>query len=513
MANSFTLKSQTTYNGRYMYVSCVQEKDIARNVSTIKWTLTVTGGESSYYTTGPTTLKINGQQVYYKKKVDWDEKIFPAAKGSVSGSLEVAHDPEGNATVEVWLETAIYNGVLVQRTGTWTLDNNPRGATMTSATGFSDAVNPVITYTNPLGASVGSLQAGISLDGTRNCAIPYRDVNKTAGKDTFVLTDDDKDILYAATTGSNSRTVWIYLQTKIGEEYFYSPLSVQFEITDPKPVLNPTVCVDQTTLEYITGDDYTMVPGQSDIYVLFGATAQKGATIVSKKVTCGTKSLTENGIIQQAESGVLNFTVTDNRGNTVTKSVTLTVVNYFKPTITFDNTRPNAEGVFTLRITGKYFSGSFGIETNYLNAYYSYKKVGDADGTYQPMTVTHSGDNYEATATITLEKDSVYTFSAYVGDYFGACDSIDTSVKVEPVFDWSSTDFNFNVPVHAPKILLENADIDCGIFTGEGVGANWGSFEELEFTSGMLDKFGQPATNGLAEYGSSDEQIDPNTTL
>lgn len=451
MAGSFTLKSQTTYNGRYMYVTCTQEMDIASNVSSISWTLTVTGGESTYYTTGPTTLKINGEQVYYHKKVDWDEKTFPAAKGSVSGQLQVAHDTTGNATIEVWLETAIYNGVLQTRTGTWTLDNIPRGATMTSATDFTDAENPVIKYTNPLGAAVPSLQAGISLDGTRECAIPYRDVDKTAGTDTFVLTETDKERLYAATPAAgstgNSRTVWIYLRTRIGEEYFYSPQSVKFEITDPKPVLNPTVYVDQDTYENLTGDRQTMVLGQSGIYVNFGATAQKGATIVSKKVTCGTYSFTSDCFIQNANSGVINFTVTDNRGNTVSKPVTLDVVNYFRPTIAFENTRPNAEGQFTVKITGKYFSGSFGVETNHLNAYFRYKKAGGSYGAYQSMTVTAPGDNYEATATVTLDKNTVYTFEAYVDDYYGATNTSTMSVKVEPVFDWSGSDFNFNVPV------------------------------------------------------------------
>lgn len=450
MSKTFTLKTHS-YNGRYMYVSCTQEMDIARNVSSISWTLTVTGGTSSYYTTGPTSLKINGEEVYSCRKVYYTEGIFPAAKGSVSGQLQVAHNSTGNATVDVSITTMIYDGVDRTKSDSWTLDSIPRGATMTSATDFTDAKNPVIKYTNPLGAAVPSLQAGISLDGTSNCAIPYRDIDKTAGTDTFVLTETDKERLYAATpaagSSGNSRTVWIYLRTRIGEEYFYSPQSVQFEITDPNPVLNPTVYVDQDTLEYITGDDRTMVLGQSDIYVMFGATARKGATIVSKKVTCGTKSLTADGIIQNAESGVLNFTVTDSRGNTVTKTDALNVVNYFRPTISFENTRPNADGKFTVKITGKFFNGSFGVESNYLNAYFKYKKTGGTYGEDQPLTVDKSGNNYTATAEVTLDKKSTYIFSAYVSDFYGSQYASDTSVKVEPVFDWSGNDFNFNVPV------------------------------------------------------------------
>lgn len=499
MANSFTLKSHS-YDGRYMYVSCTQEKDIARNVSIIKWTLTVTGGNSSYYTTGPTTLKINGEQVYYAAWTAYNTKNFPAAKGSVSGSLEVGHDSAGSASISLSIETAIYTGVLVKQSGTWTLDNIPRGAIMTSATGFSDVVNPIITYTNPLGAAVPSLQAGISLDGTRECTIPYRDVDKTAGTDTFVLTDTDKERLYAATTGSNSRTVWIYLRTRIGEEYFYSPLSVRFEITDPKPLLNPTVYVDDYTYMSLTGDRHKIVLGQSDIHVEFGATAQKKATITSRKVTCGTKSLTADGTIDNAESGVLNFDVTDSRGNAITKKVTLEVVNYFKPTITFDNTRPNAEGQFTLRITGKYFSGSFGVTTNHLNAYYKYKKSGDSYGSDQSMTITHSGDNYVATATITLDKNSVYTFSAYVTDHFGSYDPIDVSVKVEPVFDWSGTDFNFNVPVIMQGNFIRAKRCVVGQNSGENTNP-WYKFASV--TMNDLNEDSRIAFKVTYSYGSN----------
>ena len=75
MASTFRVDSQS-YDGRYMYVYCTQSKDIATNTSTINWTLTVTGGNSAYYSTGPTTVNINGTQVYYKKRVEWNSFII-----------------------------------------------------------------------------------------------------------------------------------------------------------------------------------------------------------------------------------------------------------------------------------------------------------------------------------------------------------------------------------------------------------------------------------------------------
>ena len=82
MASTFSLTSPS-YDGRYMTLSCSQSKDVETNKSTITWTLTSTGGKDKYYSTGPTTVKINGTEVYYCDRKDWTTKTFPAAKGSL----------------------------------------------------------------------------------------------------------------------------------------------------------------------------------------------------------------------------------------------------------------------------------------------------------------------------------------------------------------------------------------------------------------------------------------------
>ena len=81
-----TLTSKA-YDGRYLEVTCQQIPNVEENTSEIRWTLSVRGGESSYYSTGPTTVTIAGQQVYYCKRKSYSTKVFPAAKGSISGSL------------------------------------------------------------------------------------------------------------------------------------------------------------------------------------------------------------------------------------------------------------------------------------------------------------------------------------------------------------------------------------------------------------------------------------------
>lgn len=84
--------TSNTYDGRYLQLSITESVNVASNKSTLSWTLTSAGGASAYYTIDATTVTINGTQVYYKARTYWEDRVFPAAKGSVSGTLEVPHN-------------------------------------------------------------------------------------------------------------------------------------------------------------------------------------------------------------------------------------------------------------------------------------------------------------------------------------------------------------------------------------------------------------------------------------
>ena len=230
MASTFTLNSATNYDGRYMYVSCTQTKDIGTNTSTISWTLTVTGGNSNNYNTGPTTLTINGVQAYYAPKKTWDTYEFPAVKGSVSGTTKVSHNSQGEATITVSLSTAIYTGVLKTASNSWTLDSIPRQATLTAAPNFNDEENPTITYSNPAGNSVTTLQACISNPEGTVIYAAYRDISKTGTSYTFSLTRAERTALRKAVTSGNTASVKFYVRTVIGGNTFWSNLSKTFSL-------------------------------------------------------------------------------------------------------------------------------------------------------------------------------------------------------------------------------------------------------------------------------------------
>lgn len=490
MASTFKLSSHS-YDGRYLYVSCTQTRNIGANTSTIAWELVSTGGNSNYYTVGPTTLKINGETAYYKDRVGYTQEVFPAARGSVSGTTTVNHDVNGNATIVVSLSTNIYTGVIRTSEGTWTLDSNPRFATLISASDFYDNKNPTITYSNPAGSNVTSLQACIAMDGSdpnvdASVAVAYRDIPVNSTSYTFTdITADELYRIHYATTGGNSRKIWFKLKTVIGSSTHREQLERTFVITNPEPIINPSITDNDSTIRAITGDSTgkTLVRHYSDALVNIGASAVKAATLVSTSVTCDKKSPV-NGVISNISDGTFTFYAKDNRGNETTRVVTpsdglYSFVNYVRLTCNLGNTMPDSDGNMRVEVVGNYFNGSIGSTKNTLTVKYRFKPQGGSYGAWKTMTQTINGNTYYAVAYESgFDYQKVYVFQAYAVDALGSLSevySLEKPVKSTPVFDWGEYDFKFNVPVY--------------------------------------DEFNTVIRNGKAAYtGSGTSAIDPNTT-
>lgn len=116
------------YDGRYLRLSISESVDTINNRSTLYWTLSSVGGAVNYYTIGATNVTINGTSVYSKAQTSWDAKVFPAAKGSVSGSLTVNHNSGGDKTITVSFTTSVYIYQPLEYGGNMTLTNIDRAA-------------------------------------------------------------------------------------------------------------------------------------------------------------------------------------------------------------------------------------------------------------------------------------------------------------------------------------------------------------------------------------------------
>ncbi len=129
---TFTLQS-SSYQGRYMKLTCTSSQDIANNKTNISWKLESLGGSSSYYAT-ICRVNINETEVYYIDK-GYSYKQFPVAKGSTTGSLSVAMNNDGShSAITVYMDVAIYTSSTTRYSDTWQLNTIPRYPTINSFT-------------------------------------------------------------------------------------------------------------------------------------------------------------------------------------------------------------------------------------------------------------------------------------------------------------------------------------------------------------------------------------------
>lgn len=382
----------------------------------------------------------------------------------------ITHNTDGSKSIDITCNfklNATISGVAyktITASKSVTLDKIEQKATITSAPNFNDEENPVIKYSNPYGNSATSLRACISLTGATD-DIAYRAISKTGTSYTFNLTDAERAVLRNATTDANSRTVRFYIETVIGANTYRHYLSKTLSIINALPTLNPSAKDTGSVSSKITGNGDIIIKGYNVISYSIGAAAKKGASIVSQKITCGSKSATAaTGTISYVDSNIFTFTATDSRGNTTTQTLTKTLVNYFKPTCNIEVTTPTASnGSVDVRFFGTFFNGNIGATKNVLK--YQYRIMGEGlTGTWstaQAVSSGISGNTYDFTSTFSgLDYRNTYTFQArvldviYNGDTESGIESAERKVKTTPLFDWGADDFKFNVDVSIKNNVL-----------------------------------------------------------
>ena len=159
-------------------------------------------------------------------------------------------------------------------------------------------------------------------------------------------------------------------------------------------------------------------------------------------------------------NGIFEFGAIDTRNRTGSKIVSLTAIDYKRPSISLNNVSISTSGVATISVSGTWFNGSFGATANTLTVQYRYKSSSSSSwGSWTTITnVTKNSDGtYSATATKSgLSYTNTYNFEARVTDKINTVSSKEYSGKSQPIFDWSKDDFNFNVPVYITQYYSNN---------------------------------------------------------
>lgn len=416
-SGSFTT---TSCEGRSLTFNwSIKSQNVASNQTTINWSL-VGSGDYTYgwVTCGNFKVKIDNKQVYYSTT------RINVYSGTVvaSGTYTFTHDNNGNKSFTAYAEAGIfYVAVNCSGSGNWSLPQISRNATITNAPNFNDEANPTINYTNPAGNNVTSLQACISLTGS-NPDIAYRDISKTGTSYTFNLTEAERNTLRQATTGK-TRTIYFYIKTIINGNTLYSSYAVTFSIVNSNPIINTLSYQDSNSSTVaITNNNQQIIQNQSTLQLtITGVSAQKYASISKVEYSINsykvdiTSSYTNPvniGTINYSTNFSLNVIVTDSRGFTTTKSITIQMLAWKLPYATISLARQSNFYAATDMLVNAYYSSV--DSKNSVTIKYQYKKTSESN--YSAL-VTIS-NNTQVTASFDNLYD--YDFKFIVSDLFGS---------------------------------------------------------------------------------------------
>ena len=375
----------SSYEGRYLKLTVYEESySIANNTSTVRWTLESIGGSVNYYSIYNWGVWVNGQTIYGSQTTAWNSYAFPAATGSTTGTITVAHNADGTASdVGFQLNGSVFNNRTNSYTGSISLTRIPRQANLTSAPDFNDEANPTINYSNPAGNSVSSLDACISLTGSRD-DIGYRAVSKTGTSYTFNLTEAERNVLRGACPNSNSLSVKFYLRTVISGNTYYSTLTKTMTIVNGNPTFsssNISYVDSNSTTVAVTQNNQKLVQNLSNLLAtITSATAKKSASISRYEATINGVTRTINsagnidfGVINSANNLTLSVKVVDSRGNTTTATKTVTFLAWSLPTaIIVLKRKNNYEDESYLTVNASYSSVD---SKNSITIQFQYKKT------------------------------------------------------------------------------------------------------------------------------------------
>jgi hypothetical protein len=114
------------------------------------------------------------------------------------------------------------------------------------------------------------------------------------------------------------------------------------------------------------------------------------------------------------------------------------------------------------------YDGWLAFEPNIILFYYRYKINNGSYTDWIDNTAAIYYENGEYTADFNIEDvdyRNTYTYQVKIQDNFNTIYSLEKTVAISPVFDWSKEDFNFNVPVSIQGQPLNDFVVEEG-FSG-----------------------------------------------
>lgn len=234
-------------------------------------------------------------------------------------------------------------------------------------------------------------------------------------------------------------------------------VAAKCELVQSPPSLSPTVKDIYSVTTGLTGDSSKLIRFMSIAEYTVNGNPGTGSTIKEQYViNSGTRYDGATGRINNVESGVFRFYLTNNREFSVDSRVELDVIPYVKLTcnVAYVNPPDPETGDIKFQLKGNCFYGSFGAASNALVVQYRYKESSATEyGSWVNIPsskinrLTYPENTWNTTSTIPgLDYTKTYQVQFKAMDSLTTVESPIVRVTTTPVFDWSKEDFKTNVP-------------------------------------------------------------------
>lgn len=429
----------------------------------------------------------------------------------------------------------VANGSVSGRSGSFTLTGLTHNTSYSVKIKVRRASNQVqtesaaatfTTYSYPYAASMPNFNIGSTLSVglynplNRSVSVKLQDVNgnqmgsqSTSGQTASGYAGASVvTALYGSIPNAKSGTYKIavtyggHTETRTGGKYY----TVE---ADCKPELDtPTYMDTQTTVTAVTGDDQIIVQYKSTPKVTAtGCAAKKSATIASVKavVPGQTKTLTVSGTTAE---GTLNattsavditctVTITDSRGYTASKTVTMTVAAYYYPSIAATVHRHNNYYTDTDVTASVDFAA---IGSNAVTISYSATgSGGSVSGTLTNNTLT----------TIQLDNEYDWTLTIAAIDSFGSLSSISVFVnKGTPLIFFDKDKYSVGIncfPAQDSTLEIDGAVMNRNVMTATASAAQTTGTSSQKINVAAGETVGDQLTilNGGVKIGSKVSKV------
>lgn len=499
MAKSGSYSVAATSYDRIVFEWSISSQNVTSNTSTVSWALKLVADDNGRISSSAAKLwsvTVNGVAYNGTNYIGIENN---ATKTLASGTTTIAHNTDGTKTFSFSFSQQLrinFGGSFIDTitgSSTGTLDTIARSTTPTLSSSSVTMGSAVTITLNRLSSSF-----------THDLAYSFAGgsyVNIVTGVGTsYTWTTPD---LAASIPNATSGTVTIRCITKNGS----STVGTKTVVMTLKV---PTTSAYMPSVSALTATEATsglaaqfgaFIQGKSTLAVKVTAAGAKGSTISSYKTTVQGNAYTgatfTSNALLQAGAHSITTTVTDSRGRTATKTISINVLEYTLPkTTTFKAFRCDKNG--TAKDDGTYLSVTYA---------YSVASCGGKNTAAMVMEYkTETGSSWTSLTTgSALSASSTRFFSS------GPTFSTDYQYNVRmTVTDWFGASASYEVTLPTADVVLDISSDGKGL----GIGKVSQRSNATEFARTLYDQFDTLIGNGLAAYtGGSTGNIDANTTL